>query len=364
MMNMMIGGIGITKASVPIWEEMGLINPSDVVKNATGQFQLKPGAMKGAALAQANPEAWAQKYGGAISGYAEKHHLSLLQTVMSMAKNTNAAWALYTLLVKQPQFERDKKLIEGGGTSIEMYQNLMKTNPQLAEEALKSQWQNLLSIIGYNILPRLIPYMVKFADSLDNISQWMQKHPNLTQGLVIGLGALAASFSVIGTALMTAGMIKFLGLGPIITSAATGLGAVALGLIAVTAAVAGAWWIQDHFHWDEKIGGWLNDAVNGKYDPNAKTGGTASGTINRGDAIPVASGTIKGVNDKGGSIASRPAHKSEVHVHVHASDVNLDGHKIASILFSVGGKSAQGPQTGISGFDDIEGRMPAGGLGY
>jgi hypothetical protein len=332
---------------------MGLIKPSDVVKNSTGQFQLKPGSMKDSAMLQADPLKWAEKHGAEIAAIGEKHHLSLLQTVMALTKNTNAQWALYTLLVKQSQFERDKKLIESGGTSIETYQKLLKTNPELAEQALHSQWQNLLSIIGFQILPRLIPYMVKFADMLDRVSQWMAKNASLTMGLVTGLAGVALAFSVIGKVLMTAGMIKFLGLGPSITAAASALGTVALGIAAITAAVAAAWWIQDHFHWDQAIGEWVNDKINGKYDPNAKpAAGSVHGVINRDGDKPGTTANKSTIAGKGGG---------HVTVHTH---INIDGKKVAEAVSKVQGKDVSGPVTGIDVFDWRQSALPAGGVGY
>lgn len=44
--------------------------------------------------------------------------------------------------------------------------------------------------------------------------------------------------------------------------------------------------------------------------------------------------------------------------------VMLDGQKVGSVLFDVGGKSANAPQTGITLFDHSRGLIPAGGLGF
>ncbi len=250
--NAMIGGVGINKASIPVWEAMGLIKPSDVVRNATGQFGLRPHAVKDVGLYQKNPELWAQKHAPEVYKYGADNHLSLLETVMAMYKNTNAQFAMYTLLAKQPQFERDKKLIESGGTGIEMYQQLMKTNPQLAEEALHAQWQNVLSILGYQILPRLIPYMVKFADWLDRASQWMAKNGPLTEKIAFSLAGVGIALSVIGKVMLTAGIIKFLGIGPVILAALTPLG---LAAAAITAVGVAGYELYKHWAWvKEQLG--------------------------------------------------------------------------------------------------------------
>lgn len=79
--------------------------------------------------------------------------------------------------------------------------------------ALHNQWQNVLSILGYQILPRLIPYMIRFANLLDGIAQFMERHPALTSGLAIGGAAAGVGLTVGGKALMTAGIMKYLGIG-------------------------------------------------------------------------------------------------------------------------------------------------------
>jgi hypothetical protein len=80
----------LKKSAIPLWEQMGLINPSDVVKNSTGQMQLKPGAVKGAQLFQQNPYAWAnQVLAPAIDAYGKSHGLNREQIF-------RACWATAT----------------------------------------------------------------------------------------------------------------------------------------------------------------------------------------------------------------------------------------------------------------------------
>ena len=370
MMNTLIGGIGITKASIPLWLESGLIKPSDVVKNATGQFQLKPGAMKDSLLLQADPVKWGEKDGGAFTTVAKKHNLSLLQTVMAKAKNTNTQWAIYTILTKQAQFERDKKLIEGGGTSIETYQKLMKTNPELAQQALAAQWQNLLSIIGFQILPRLIPYMIKFADGLDHVSQWMEKHPDLTQDLVIGLVALAGTLTVLGTVLMTAGVVSLLGgIGPVIATVAGGLGVVAASLAGIGVAAAAFIAIYETVKYlNEKdqeahpnqrwvSGGFSGKGGTGKrghweYDPTNPFGFDAF-------AKPL----FRNPLDKGDNSYVFPRAAAPIHVLVHVHN-KIDKQGLATMVTTEQTKSAAGPRTSVNFMDDQRSLIPAGGIGY
>jgi hypothetical protein len=204
-------------------------------------------------------------------------------------------------------------------------------NPQIAELALHNQWQNVLSILGYSILPRLIPYMVKFANALDRAAAFMQAHPSLTSGLVMGLAGVAVSLSLIGKVLMTAGIIKFLGLGPMLMSVAGGMGA-----LATTVAVLGA-----------KLGG-LGLAAAGGYilgtginmlGPGGDLGGWLGGKLYQ---------------------AIHPYQPNQTVV--HHTQVNLDGRKIAIVVTKhQADAAAHAPQSGGSSFNTKMHPYPAGG---
>jgi len=58
------------------------------------------------------------------------------------------------------------------------------------------------------------------------------------------------------------------------------------------------------------------------------------------------------------------AGKSGSAVIINPAPVMLDGQKVGSVLFGVGGKSANAPQTGITLFDHSQGLIPAGGIGF
>jgi hypothetical protein len=344
MLNTMVAGVGITKASIPLWLESGLIKQSDVVKNATGQFQLKPGALHDSALLQSNPLSWAEKDGGAIIALAAKHNWSVNETVDALVKNTNAQWALSTLLLKQPQFERDRKLVESGGTSIETYQKLLKTNPQLAQEALDAQWQNVLSILGFQILPRLIPYMVKFADALDGVSQWMAKNGQLTQTIAFGLAGMGIALSVIGKVMLTVGIIKFLGLGSSIASVAEAAGklSLALGKTGLVGAAAAAGFaigkLINSLGPDGDLGGWIGRKLYDLTHPNG-------GVIDAAHPAP----KINSIVGKGGGALT---------VHTH---VNLDGQKVAENTTHYQTKALNGEHTSTDRHDPTMSLVWAGG---
>ncbi|MGR9856824.1 hypothetical protein ACUOG4_22775, partial [Escherichia coli] len=89
---------------------------------------------------------------------------------------------------------------------------------------LRKKYEEAMGIIGYQILPTLIPYMVKFAELLSQTSQWMKDNQGTVKTLVMGFAALAAVEAVVGRVLMYGAFIKFVGLGPVIGTAMRAIG--------------------------------------------------------------------------------------------------------------------------------------------
>lgn len=248
-LGQVVVGQQIPKALIQNWIDSGLINAGSVVKDKHNRTTSKvmPGGVVGQNEFGENPYFWAQKYAApAVDKLMRERHLDQYGAILALTHNRVAAFGLQTLINKGAQFERDRKLIAEGPTSYDTYQRLMKADPQMAEQALHSQWQNLLAILGYQILPRMIPYMVKFADGLDRISQWMAAHPTATRDIAFGLVGIGAALSVIGKAMMAVGIIRFLGMGPALAGAAPVLGTLVLSL-----AAAGVIAVFVYKNWDK-----------------------------------------------------------------------------------------------------------------
>jgi hypothetical protein len=355
-----IGGV-LKKSAIPLWEAMGLISPSSVVKNSTGALQLKPGAVRGSALFQSNPYAWANEVlAPAIAAYGKSHGLNREQVISGMFGNRNAQWLMNTLIAKAPQFERDRKLIESGGNSYQTYQRLLKTNPQLAGTAMHNQWQNVLSILGYQVLPKLIPWMIKFANGLDRIGQFMERHPNLTAGLAIGLLGVGSALIVVGKALMTIGIMKFLGMGPMIGGLMRAIGtgimflgralfANPIGLVLLAIGVAA---YEVYQHWD-----WISKKLSTVWTfLKSSFFGFINGLIDLANHIPFVH-----LNHIGGGAPQSsyvpPAHKMEQ----RGGDVYLDGKKVGKALspYLTGhfANDMSRPNRGTSVFDGTRGPL-------
>ena len=193
----------MTKSSMPLWVEGGLVRPQDVVKNQTGQYQMRPGSVAGTELFEQNPFLWIQQYlRPAVARIMAKEHISAESAINSMFSNRNAGFAAYNMYFKAAQYERDKATIGKADGGYTAYQKLLKTDPTLAQQALTAQWQNILAQIGFSIMPTLVSGTLKLMGGLRMVSGWMRDHPDLTKGLVIGFAALSAAMAFGGTVIL------------------------------------------------------------------------------------------------------------------------------------------------------------------
>lgn len=340
-----VGGV-VKKSSIPLWEQMGLINSKDVVSNATGQLQVRPGGVKDSALFAANPLAWFEKYAPNIEGYASKNKLSVLDTVMGLFGNRNAQWIANTFLEKAPQFERDRKLIESSGSSsYDTFQKLLQTNPQLAQQAMHAQWENIQARLGYEILPRLIPYMIKFADVLDRLAMFMQSHSGALGVFAVTAVGLGAGLMLVGKALMTLAVIKFLGLSGSLTSAASGIGMLIgkIGLLGAAFAVG--------YGAGTLISKGIDLLITKLSGQESSLGSKIYDILHPNDGHPNPAGP--------GHLMARSGGRGVTVTHVY-----LDGKKIATAVNARNSKALAAPQTGPSLFDNSLTPMPAGGSGF
>lgn len=364
----------VKKSAIPIWEEMGLIRPSDVVRNATVGFQIRPGGVAGAKLFAEDPLAWVEKFTPAIDHYAARHHLTQLQAITSMGLPQNAAWALSTLMLKDAQFRRDQQLIQSTPSSLETYNRLLKTNPMLAEQALHAQWQNVQSIIGYSILPKILPLMVSFAGDLNSLSGWFQKHPRITRDLVIDLGAMSGALVVLGNVMMGKAVLNFLGIGPAISKMmGSTVGAVSAQLKVLGAAAVSftAGYVAGTEIWKHALeGNKGGDAVSSAVahimalfgSQAAKDAIKTNSAWNNGPIVtPVQHPAQHGQQSMPPRPATHIVTRGTTTTVVH-TQVNLDGRKLADVVTRHLTRAVGRPQTGSSYFDGSAALVPAGGV--
>jgi hypothetical protein len=232
----------MTKAAMPLWVEGGLLKPSDVVKNATGNYQVKPGAVAGTELFETNPFLWVQQYlRPAIARIVATHKgMSDETAINAMYSNQMAAFGAYNMYVKAGQYERDKTTIGKADGGYTAYQKLLKTDPTLASQALHAQWQNILAQIGYSIMPTLISGTLKLVVALKGLGQEMHAHPTAVRILTTAFAGLSAVLLFAGTVLLLQAAFSAVGLAfGVMMGAAVAFGG---AMTTVGAIVAGVAW--------------------------------------------------------------------------------------------------------------------------
>jgi hypothetical protein len=362
------------------WEDAGLIKKGHVVWNAhhTGMKKITPGGVEGQDLASESPYEWWQKFGEpAVQTLMKKNGLTDIQAISALSTNQMTADLFKKFHFQHAQFERDKKMIEevtAGGGSKQKYDQLLKTDPLLAQQAMHKQWENVQARIGYEILPRLIPYMIKFADGLGKVAQWMQANPEKMKSLVFGLAGLAVSFDAIGKILMAAGFIKLFGIGKSLSALAGGVsevgaatgGGVASRLFSVGSALKFinsiavafmAWqagtiagdWINSKLSKETKdtIGEYVTKAValvgsDDALDAVRKTEGRDSWFMRMMDA--------RGYHEQQQKTAAPVPTSNQKPIEIR-NYVMLDGKQVAESVTKHQAKQAARPQTGTSAFD-------------
>lgn len=203
----------MTKAAMPLWIESGLVRPQDVVKNATGSWQMKPGAVRGTDLFETNPYLWVQQYlRPAVDKLAAAKHITPETAINAMFSNRNAAFGAYNMYVKAAQYDRDKLTITRADGGYQAYAKLLKSDPTLAQAALAAQWQNILAQIGFSIMPTLVAGTLKLIDVLKTLSGWMHEHPRTVKVLTAAFAGLSGVLVFSGSVLMISGAFKAVGL--------------------------------------------------------------------------------------------------------------------------------------------------------
>lgn len=234
----------VVQGSVPqkalgVWSELGLLDPTKVVRTSTGMTRgLKPGGIVGSDQFIENPYAWVQttlRPALLKAGYdTEKEQR---QVMGYLFPNRTAGAVMSTMLFQNRAIERDRRMI-GIAQGMGAYDSLMKNDPRAADAALLAQWKNLMTVIGFEVLPVLVPLTLKLVDGLRGMAEWGRENRGMVKGLVIGFGALSTAMAFSGTLMLLVGGMKALGL----TLKVMGVGklfTLAKGISAVSTAAAG-----------------------------------------------------------------------------------------------------------------------------
>lgn len=224
----------------------------------------------------------------------------ILRITNDLLSNRNASGQASIMDTQTFQVLREAKLA-GNAKGVDDVIKTYKADPNSQFSELSARWTDTLRDLGLVTLPAVVKGTEKLNSSLKGITEFETKHPN-AMTWIAGLVAGTATLSVVGGTLMlaTAGLSALglvltmgqgAGIGTMLTSTASGIGALGLQLAkagigkiaAVSAAGFAGYEVGKYLNSlgpDGDLGGYLAGKLYETihpYDPNARAAATTSG---------------------------------------------------------------------------------------
>ncbi|HJW23929.1 MAG TPA: hypothetical protein VJ576_03445 [Rhodocyclaceae bacterium] len=389
----------VNRQSLPLLKELGLVGNGQALPTSTPGTVVAP--LKGADLAAKDSFTWTnQVVVPQVLDYLKRHKMeasdqNVLQILNMISRGNQLAGGLLgEFYIKRKNFERDRLLMEGVMSPAEAYKNAMTKDPDTARRALHAAWENFETSLTVNVVPVVVPALLKLSRGLNDIGDFARKHPNLTKDLVIGFGAISGVLAVGGPLITGLAMTRLAfgdlggvlgkgsGLAGNVSSLAGGLKAFGLAVTPLLAMLAVKNWAEDQTHdkervdtlkgWSDTVKGWMPSWMG---DPSKRsvdrymaarreldgTADYAPGSANGGQRQVV--GAISrpaAVTTPQGSNYVAPRQQQPIQV---SSTINLDGRKVAEVVTDHQYRDAQRPTAGVSRFDGRMTPTPVGSSG-
>lgn len=359
----------VNKKALPLLEKLGLMDPHSALKTTTQGTTI--GHFKGWQIAAENPFLWATKvFEPAVKRmYGENISKVKMNDIINQAfrGNQGAAWLVSQMINKEQNFLRDQENIRRTMSTTQAYKAALSSDPNTAEKALGSQWENLKTAFTMSVVPVLVPALIKLTHAFNDLADWARKNQGTAKAITFGLIGLFSVMAAGGTILVTIagfkallltmnmmgvapvlGMTKMFGaMSPLMKTAIASAGAFGLAAIglqqmyqAVTTGTSDVYNLLSKLgasitgdkNWT--LGGQVYDWTHKAYDPNAKTAG----------AFPRIGGSNQMYHWQHPATASDVKKMTQV-------DVHIDGKKVARAVFDQAGNQASGPMSGASGMN-------------
>jgi hypothetical protein len=234
-----VGGT-ISQKSLKTWHSLDLLDSKKEVWNKVGSLKgVEPGGVKNWQQFMANPFEWSQKtLLPALIKAGYKSEEQQKQAIAYLFPNRTAGFIATQMVEQGWKFKRDQELIKQAN-GLGSYEELVKNDPQLAAMALHKQWESLMAILGYQVMPALLRAASALIPAIISLSQFFEKNQWAAKALVFSLVGLSAALAIGGTILLFVAAIKGLAIAftimsvPLLVLGAPILGiAAALGLLA------------------------------------------------------------------------------------------------------------------------------------
>lgn len=182
----------------------GLIgDKSKIIYNKLGDVtHMQPGALKDSALYQKDPFEWVKTV--LIPSFRKKgitKEQDILNEINSIITNSVGANIISEIYLKQSQIEKNYKQHKKAENIDQAYARAKET-AKGTEINAHANLQNAYLELGNTILPIYTKALELATDKLILLTDWMQKNPEATKAIGIGLMVIAGSLLAIGGALV------------------------------------------------------------------------------------------------------------------------------------------------------------------
>jgi hypothetical protein len=240
------------KRSLAVWQRLGLADTShaDIGQDLA---MVNPRSIAGSELFKTNPFRYVQEVLlPALRAHGIVDSADQSAVIDQLFSNRNAGRIANIFGTQGPRIMKDFDLISGAG-STSAYAQMMKHDPKMGYKALGAQWENLKTSLGIALIPVLIPFLRNLTTAFNALAGFAERHPTLTQGLMLTFTALSALATIGGGLLIASAGIKLLApaltaftvLGPLFPTTVVAMRAVpsilmALGTTVVSLGTIGA----------------------------------------------------------------------------------------------------------------------------
>ena len=191
----------MNKRAADVIREMGMVPDSAILKTTTTGTTLKKGLLDYSGLSQ-NPFEWVNKI--LVPKMVEHFKIDPTNTKALVEQsnqifkgNQLAATLVAELIMKKNQYTRFAGMIDKTDNIDQAYDRGMKNDPAANWKALHASFENVLTAIGSQVLPVLIPTVNRLATALQQTGRFLHDHPGFTKALVT-VTALAAGALILG----------------------------------------------------------------------------------------------------------------------------------------------------------------------
>lgn len=196
-----------TKRALQNLEKYGLIgDKSKTTPDKVGQIaHINPGALLGSEQFRQSQFEWVKNV---LLPTLAKHGVTskdqIEDAIGSIVSNKKGGDLLTTMYLQQRQIEKDEKLSRGA-YGVDQINDQGKQTAEGRLLQAHTRLDNVERRIGDQLLPIYTKGLNLAAGAMERISAWADKHPKMFKAIVIGVGAVSASFLALAPILISVG---------------------------------------------------------------------------------------------------------------------------------------------------------------